>query len=182
MPKAVSKYKHGRRASLAATDGTRPEGTSSRAHHAQSKHSASSRAEKRTDKVLKKLCERASNHVQAPAVPPPASPMENVAFHGSDQLCDCLSLIEGNMVTWADSLWGHPLQPATRAPSLAAPANQPPPAAPGSDPGPEQPTVPLPMAPPTVLLSQEQLQQIIASLHQPLAQGPSPREESSVPF
>lgn len=171
IPKSLHKSRHGRRAGSTeepAWDGSRPmaddcarpssNGAAWPLHRSASR-SLSSRAELHRDKVLKKLCARASEHQAAPTevTAPPL-----VAPHASPTIpSDQASLIDCPVIIHPDALWvtatgGDPQ--ASPDPSIVLP--QPPVS---SAPIQSSATLEAGTIPQAFLLSPDQLQQIISA-------------------
>lgn len=150
MPKALSKSKHGRKAGISEqpdshsmdlapklTQGPVPSTKTSGARdphsHRSNKHpSSSSRVEKQRDKVLKRICDKASGHLSASVVPKQAgsSSIEDTNAEPSGVQLDQVSLRDCPMVIQSDNLWGTaaPALPVVATEAAPATAMLPPPA------------------------------------------------------
>lgn len=163
MPKSLQKLKHGRRAAKTSTEdsspsptsATRPSSTSTaQSQHRSASHSHSSWAELRRDKVLRKLCAKASGQkpsskaglVASSHAEPPTS-----ALASSDQA----SLKDCPMVIRPDDLWGSAPEPAP-VETNEAPSSHP-------TPTPSPPVLDASVSQPAALLSPEQIQQMIST-------------------
>lgn len=134
MPKALAKTKHGQKAMVqepsssmqgesgskdvqgAIPSGKIPGSMDSHSHRKGAKHSsASSRVEKRRDKVLKKLCDKASGHRSLPPVGGTSAIPSDVMDQGLALTLDQMSLQDCPVTIQASDLWGSAPLPSSGA-------------------------------------------------------------------